>query len=271
MNDLFDMHNLIALALPVVESIALAIITAIIGLYVIKWITGKLTKFVEKKSVDPSLKPFLVSLISASLKVLLVISIIGILGINTTSFVAVIAAAGFAVGLAFQGSLANFAGGILLLTLRPFKVGDYVEANGLNGTVQAVQILYTELVTPDNKVIYIPNGSVSNASIINYSVKDTRRVDFQFGVGYEADSDKVISVLKEIVDEHALVLREPEPFVRMSEHADSAVVYTVRAWVNAGDYWTVYFDIIETVKKRFDEENISIPYPQMDVHIEKRQ
>ncbi len=263
------MNNLIDLALPVLQNIALAILTLIIGLMIIKWITARITRAVDKTSLDVSLKPFICSLINISLKVLLVISIIGILGINTTSFVAVIAAAGFAIGLAFQGSLANFAGGILLLTLRPFKVGDYIEANGYNGTVQAIQILYTELVTPDNKVTFIPNGSLSNASIINYSVKDTRRVDFNFGVGYEVDADKVANVLQEIVSNHSRALKEPEPFVRMSEHGDSAVVFTVRVWVKAEDYWTVYFDTIETVKKRFDEENISIPYPQMDVHLNK--
>ena len=263
------MNNLIDLVLPVLQNIALAILTLIIGLMIIKWITARITKSVDKTSLDGSLKPFICSLINISLKVLLVISIIGILGINTTSFVAVIAAAGFAIGLAFQGSLANFAGGILLLALRPFKVGDYIEANGYNGTVQAIQILCTELVTPDNKVIFIPNGSLSNASIVNYSVKDTRRVDLNFGVGYEVDTDKVANVLQEIVSNHSQALKEPEPFVRMSEHGDSAVVFTVRVWVKAEDYWTVYFDTIETVKKRFDEENISIPYPQMDVHLNK--
>ncbi len=268
---MIDLYNIfIALALPIVKSIALAILTVVIGLVIIRWVTEKLTNIIEKTSFDPNLKPFIASLINALLKVLLVLSVIGILGIDTSSFVAVIAAAGFAIGLAFQGSLANFAGGVLLLTLRPFKVGDFIEANGYNGTVQAVQILYTELVTPDNKVIYIPNGNISNASIVNYSVKDTRRVDFKFGVGYETDSDHVISVLMEIVSHHALILKEPEPFVRMSEHGDNALVYTVRAWVNASDYWTVYFDIIETVKKRFDEEGISIPYPQIDVHIGKK-
>jgi len=255
------------LAMPILQNIALAILTLIIGLMVIKWITGRLTKVIEKTSLDTSLKPFIVSLTNVSLKVLLVISIIGILGINTTSFVAVIAAAGFAIGLAFQGSLSNFAGGVLLLTLRPFKVGDYIEANGFNGTVQVIQILYTELVTVDNKVIYIPNGSLSNASILNYSAKDTRRVDLNFGVGYEVDTDKVANVLQEIVSNHSRALKEPEPFVRMSEHGDSAVVFTVRIWVKAEDYWTVYFDTIETVKKRFDEENISTPYPQMAVHL----
>ncbi len=264
------MDQFITLAVPIIKSIALAILTLVIGLIVIKWIDGIVKKSIDNSKIDSNSKPILKSLIIGSLKVLLIISVINILGVDTTSFVALIAAVGFAVGLAFQGSLSNFAGGILLLTLRPLRVGDYVEANGYSGTVQAVQILYTELVTVDNKVIFIPNGSLSNNSIVNYSIKDTRRVDFKFGVGYESDANQVIGVLKEIVKNHAQVLKEPEPFVRMSEHGDRAVMFTVRVWVEANDYWTVYFDIIETVKKRFDAENISIPYPQMDVHIEQR-
>lgn len=264
------MNSFIDLSMPVIKSVALAILAVLIGLKVIHWITKTVEKIIERSSLDTTLKPFIVSLVNALLKVLLVISIISILGIDTTSFVAVIAAAGFAVGLAFQGSLSNFAGGVLLLALRPFKVGDYIEASGFSGTVQAIQILYTELVTVDNKVIFIPNGSLSNASIVNYSVKSTRRVDFKFGVGHKADSHKVIEVLHGVVGNHALILKEPETFVRMSEHGESAIFFTVRVWVNAQDYWTVYFDIIETVKRRFDEESISIPYPQMDVHLKQQ-
>jgi small conductance mechanosensitive channel len=264
------MNSFVDLSMPVIKSVALAILAVLIGLKVIHWITKTVEKIIERSSLDKTLKPFIVSLVNALLKVLLVISIISILGIDTTSFVAVIAAAGFAVGLAFQGSLSNFAGGVLLLALRPFKVGDYIEAGGFSGTVQAIQILYTELVTVDNKVVFIPNGSLSNASIVNYSVKNTRRVDFKFGVGYEADSSKVKDTLQAVAGNHPLVLNEPEPFVRMSEHGDSAIVFTVRVWVNAQDYWTVYFDLIETVKKRFDEEGISIPYPQMDVHLKQQ-
>jgi small conductance mechanosensitive channel len=263
------MNNLIDLGMPIVKSIVFALVTLIIGLMVIRWITGRLSKYMEKSSLDNNLKPFLSSFVNVALKVFLVIAIIRILGIDTTSIVAALAAVGFAIGLALQGALSNFVGGILLLCVKPFKAGDYIEANGYQGTVKQMQILNTELVTPDNKIIYIPNGSLSNATIVNYSVNQTRRVDFTFGVGYETDSIRVIQVLKEIVDNHPNILGDPEPFIRMSEHGDSAVVYSVRAWVNAADYWTVYYDIIEIVKKRFDEENISIPYPQMDVHFNK--
>jgi len=263
------MDNIINLAIPVIKSIAFAIVTLIIGLLVIKWIMRHLSNYMKKSSIDNSLKPFVLSSVNITLKGFLVISIINILGIDTSSIVAALAALGFALGLALQGSLSNFAGGILLLFLKPFKAGDYIEANGYEGTVKHMQILNTELVTPDNKVIYMPNGNLANTSIVNYSVNDTRRVDFAFGVGYDADNVNVIQALKEIVDNHQLVLRDPEPFVRMSEHGDNAVVYTVKVWVNAIDYWTVYYDIIEMVKKGFDEKNISIPYPQMDVHINK--
>ncbi|MFA6670288.1 MAG: mechanosensitive ion channel domain-containing protein [Bacillota bacterium] len=261
------MENLLSLALPVIKSIVFAIVVLIVGLLIIRWVTKKVDRIIDKKELDATLKPFIKSVISVVLKALLVVAIISILGIETTSFVALFGAAGLAVGLAFQGSLSNFVGGVLILVTKPFKVGDYIEANGHSGTVEAIQILYTDLVTVDNKVIRIPNGSLSNASITNYSEKDTRRVDFQFGAGYEADPAKVIRVLSDIVANHPQALKEPEPFVRMSEHGDSAVIYTVRVWVKAADYWTVHFDVIEKVKQRFDEEGLSIPYPQMDVHV----
>ncbi|WP_245736136.1 mechanosensitive ion channel family protein [Virgibacillus subterraneus] len=186
-------------ALPIIKNIALAIIVLIVGLIVIKAITNIIGKRIERSKTDDTLKPFLLSLIGTILKILLILSIIKILGVDITSFVAIIAAAGFAIGLAFQGSLANFAGGILLLTLRPFRVGDYVEGAGYSGTVKGIQILYTELITPDNKVIYIPNGILSNSGIVNYSVNDTRRVDFQFRTGYESDTNHVLETLNDVV------------------------------------------------------------------------
>ena len=263
------MENLFILTLPIIKSIALALVTLVVGLAIIKRFSKFLENRVKKSHIDNTLKPFISSVVSTILKVLLGISVVKILGIDTTSFVAVLASAGLAIGLAFQGTLSNFAGGVLLLTLRPFRVGDFIEANGYTGTVESIQVLYTNIITVDNKVVFVPNGSLSNASIINYSVKDTRRVDLKFGVGYDTDTNRVQEVLKEIVAEHALVLKDPEPFVRMSEHGDSAIVFTVRVWVKSSDYWTVHFDLIENVKNRFFEENISIPFPQMDVHLNK--
>lgn len=264
------MINFISFALPIIESIVFAIVVLIVGLLVIKWITKIIGKILDKNKIDATLKPYIKSITSAVLKVLLIVAIIEILGIKTTSFVAIFGAAGLAVGLAFQGSLSNFAGGVLILVTKPFKVGDYIEATGHSGTVEAIQLLYTDLVTVDNKVIRIPNGSLSNASIINYSEKDTRRVDLQFSAAYEADSAKVIRVLTEVITNHPLTRKDPEPFVRMSEHADSAVIYTVRVWVDAANYWDVHFDVIEKVKQRFDEEGLSIPYPQMDVYVKNQ-
>lgn len=258
-----DWINLIVeMAMP----LALAIVTLLVGLTVIKVLVNIISKQIYKSKLDESLKPFIMSVISVGLKLLLVVSVVGILGIPTASFVAILGSFGLALGLAFQGSLSNLAGGVLLLTMRPFKVGDYIEGAGYDGTVKAIQILYTELVTPDNKMIYVPNGNLSNSGIVNYSVHDTRRVDFTFGVGYEVDNQHVLSTLKQIVLKHPAVLLDPEPFIRLSGHGDSAVEYTVRVWTKADDYWDVHFDLLEEVKTTFDQENISIPYPQMDIH-----
>ena len=263
MTDLFD------LALPIIKSIVFAIVVLIVGLLVIKWITKVVGKILDKNKIDETLKPYIKSITSTVLKILLIVSVIGILGIETSSFVAIFGAAGLAIGLAFQGSLSNFAGGVLILATKPFKVGDYIDSTGHSGTVESIQLLYTHLVTVDNKVIRIPNGNLANESIVNYSEKDTRRVDFQFSATYEADSSEVVRVLTEVVQNHSQTLKDPEPFVRMSEHGDRAIIYTVRVWVNSADYWDVHFDVIEKVKQRFDEEGISIPYPQMDIYMKK--
>ena len=264
------MIDYLNLALPVVKSIISAIAVFVIGLFIIEWILKRVSRIVDNNKLDPTLKPFIKSVISAVLKVLLIVATINILGIETTSFVALFGAAGFAVGLAFQGSLSNFAGGVLILVTKPFKVGDYIEASGHSGSVEAIRILYTDLVTVDNKVIRIPNGSLSNASITNFSEKSTRRLDLSFSAGYKDDASKVIRVLSEIAMDHPLVLNEPAPFVRMSELGASAVKYSVRLWVKTSDYWAVNFDVLEQAKKRFDEEGLSIPYPQMDVHLNKK-
>jgi len=246
-----------------------AVIVLLIGLFVIKKITKLVEKLLVKGKVDATLKPFLVSLTSGILKLLLVISVLGMLGVAMTSFIAILGAASLAIGLAFQGTLSNFAGGVLLLTLRPFKVGDFITATGYTGTVEAIHILNTVLITLDNQVISIPNGALSNTSIVNVNAKPTRRVDLNFGVGYEQDIDKVKKILTDICNTHPLVLKDPAPFIKLIEHGDSAVVFVVRAWANTANYWDVYFDLLETVKKRFDEEGVSIPYPQMDVHMDK--
>lgn len=262
-------NALSSMIVPFVKSLGLAIIATFVGLALIRKVANIVGTQVEKSNLDDTLKPFIMSLVSGALKVLLGISVVGILGVETSSFVAVLAASGFAVGLAFQGSLSNFAGGILLLFVRPINVGDYIEVGEFGGTVEAINILNTTLTTPDNKVIYIPNGTLSDMSIINYSVKDTRRVQWVFGVAYDQDLDKVKQVLREILESHPSVLNDPEPFVKMSSQGDSSIDFTVRAWVNAGDFWDVHFDVLETVTKRFETENIEIPYPTMDINLEK--
>ncbi|MCK8059323.1 MULTISPECIES: mechanosensitive ion channel family protein [unclassified Fusibacter] len=252
-----------------IAGIAYALITFLVGWSIIGAVNKYMPKTLAKTKLDDTLKPFVTSLIIIGAKVILIVTVIGMLGVENTSFVAILGAASFAVGLAFQGTLSNFAGGVLLITLRPFKVGDVISAAGFTGTVEAVHIFNTVIVTPDNKVALIPNGTLSNTSILNYSIKDTRRVDLNFGVGYDADIDRVKSILSEIIANQPGTLSDPAPFVAVSEHADSAVIFVVRVWVNAADFWAVHFGLLETVKKRFDQENISIPYPQMDVHLDK--
>jgi small conductance mechanosensitive channel len=220
-----------------------------------------------KAEVDDTLISFVGNLTYIALLVFVIIAAINQLGIQTTSFIAVIGAAGLAIGLALQGSLANFAAGVLMIIFRPFKVGDFVEAAGVAGVVEAVQIFTTQLKTPDNKTIIIPNASVTGGSITNFSAKDTRRVDMVIGVGYGDDLKKVREILEDILAKDDRILKDPEPTIGVLELADNSVNFAVRPWVKTGDYWGVYFDVTETVKRRFDEEGISIPYPQRDVHL----
>lgn len=246
--------------------IGISLLIIIVGFIIAKNVKKILVKAMDKTKLDDTSKPFIASLIYNVLRVVIVVFALENVVEGGSSLAAILASAGLAIGLAFQGSLANFAGGILLLILRPFKVGDLIEVNGHKGIVESVQVFNTTLKTFDNCIITMPNGPVSNADITNYSAKDQRRVDLTFGVGYEQDVDRVKAVLLTIASEHELILKDPEPFVRLSEHGDSAVMFVVRVWTNSEDYWTVYFDLLETVKKRFDEEEISIPYPQLDVH-----
>ncbi|MCP5184001.1 MAG: mechanosensitive ion channel [Pseudomonadales bacterium] len=257
----------IALVIARAPGLLLALVVLLVGLWLIARVSRLVAAGLRKAEVDDTLAKFLVSLISVSLKVLLFISVVQMIGVETTSFIALLGAAGLAVGLALQGSLANFAGGVLILLFRPFRVGDVVETEGVTGTVAAIQIFSTIILTPDRKRVIVPNGPVANGVITNYSAEATRRVDFVFGIGYDDDLRRAKAVLQRIISEEARILREPEPLVVVSELADSSVNFTVRVWVNAADYWGVYFDTIERVKLVFDEEGISIPFPQRDVHV----
>jgi small conductance mechanosensitive channel len=245
----------------------LAVVVLIIGLWVINRFVAATRKTLEMRSFDPTLGRFLTSLLGVVFKALLLISVASMIGIATTSFIAILGAAGLAIGLALQGSLANFAGGVLVLMFRPFKVGDFIEAQGVSGTVAEIQIFNTVIKTPDNKVMIVPNGPISNGIITNYSKEATRRVDFVFGIGYGDDMAQARSVLEELVAADDRILSDPPSKVVVSELADSSVNFTVRVWVNAPDYWGVYFDMTESVKLAFDQANISIPYPQSDVHL----
>lgn len=246
-----------------------AILTLLIGLWVIKIIQKTVKKTFEKRNVDSSLRGFLNSMIGILLKVMLVISVVGMLGVEMTSFIAILGAAGLAVGMALSGTLQNFAGGVMILIFKPFKVGDFIDAQGHTGTVNEIQIFNTILKTPDNKTIIIPNGGLSTSSMTNYSTEPQRRVDFVFGIAYGDDFDKAKKVLIKLINEDERILKDPEPFVALTELADSSVNIVVRVWAEAANYWGIYFDLHEKVYKTFDKEGLHIPFPQMDVHLQK--
>ena len=245
-----------------------AIFALIIGLWIIKKIVGGVAKLMSSKNVDDSLQPFLRSLLNISLKALLVISVLSMLGVEMTSFVAILGAAGLAVGLALSGTLQNFAGGVMILIFKPFEVGHVITAQGHTGSVFEIQIFNTILKTPDNKHIIIPNGGLSTGSMVNFSKEATRRVDWTFGIGYGDDIDKAKEVLSTLIQTDSRIKQDPEPFIAVSELGDSSVNLAVRVWVDASDYWGVYFAMNESVYKTFDKEGLSIPYPQMDVHVQ---
>lgn len=254
------------LSLSYGPKLALAIVTLIIGLWVINRFIRTLNNNLTSK-VDATLGQFVCSILSVILKVVLLISVASMVGIETTSFVAVLGAAGLAVGLALQGSLANFAGGVVILLFKPFKVGDLIEAQGYIGSVSEIQIFNTILKTGDNRVVIIPNGSLSSSSMVNINKETTRRVDLSFGIGYGDDIDQAKSLLQSLASHDARVLKDPAPVFVVAELADSSVNFTVRLWVNTSDYWGVFFDMQEGVKKAFDAHGISIPYPQQDVYM----
>lgn len=245
----------------------LAIITLVIGLWLIGFVTKVTRKAMEKTKTDKTLIPFITNLLSWGLKLLLFISVASMVGIATTSFIAVLGAAGLAIGLALQGSLGNFAGGVLVLVFKPYNVGDLIEAQGHLGVVKEVQIFNTILLTPNNKRVIIPNGAVSNGSIVNYSAEGLLRVDLVIGIAYESDISKAKEVLYKAMAEHDLVLQDPQSTVAVSELADSSVNLVVRPWCKASDYWQVYFDITEAAKVNLEESGITIPFPQRDVHL----
>lgn len=255
------------LLIEIVTNIAVAAAILIVGLWIAKRLKRVLSSLMEKRGVDPLIASFLGSIAHILIAAFVLIAALGQLGIQTTSLVAIMGAAGLAIGLSLQGSLANFASGVMIIAFRPFKVGDFIEAGGAIGVVEGIQIFSTQMRTGDNKTIIVPNAGITGGTITNYSTKDTRRVDMVFAIGYDDDIKKAKQILQDIVTNDERILQDPAPVVAVSELADSSVNFVVRPWVNSADYWNVYWDLTEKVKLVFDSEGISIPYPQRDVHM----
>jgi len=239
----------------------------IIGKVIAKMVKAGIGKAMAKAKSDPILISFTSNMIYAGLLAFIIIAALGQLGIQTTSFIAILGAAGLAVGLALQGSLSNFAAGVLMIIFRPFKQGDFIEGAGVAGVVEEVHIFNTIMRTGDNKTIIIPNAGLMNGNIVNYSSKPTRRLDLVIGIGYDDDIKKAKNVLNELMQQESRILKDPAPTLGLLELADSSVNFAVRPWVNSADYWGVHFDLLESIKLRFDQEGISIPYPQQDIHL----
>ncbi|WP_339651382.1 mechanosensitive ion channel family protein [Halopseudomonas pelagia] len=255
------------LALQYGSQVLLAIITLAIGWWIIGRLTSAVHVLLEKRHVDRTLHSFIGTLIGVGLKVLLLISVAGMIGVETTSFIALIGAAGLAVGLALQGSLANFAGGMLILILRPFRAGEYIEAQGIGGTVDSIQIFFTVLKTPDNKTIIVPNGSLSNGNIVNYSRQPTRRVDINIGIDYGDDVRQARTILLGLAEADERVFKDPAPVVWLTGLGDSSVDLSLRMWTKTEDFWGVFWELQELAKEAFDKQGISIPFPQRTVHL----
>ncbi|WP_298943946.1 small-conductance mechanosensitive channel MscS [uncultured Psychromonas sp.] len=250
-------------------NIVFAIATLIIGMMVARFIAGTLHKVLTKRKLDNTIIDFVSHMVRYVIIAFVIIAALGRIGVETTSFVAIIGAAGLAVGLALQGSLSNFASGVLIIALRPFKAGEYIEAAGTAGTVESVQIFSTTLTTPDNKFVVVPNSAILGGNIVNYSRKPTRRIDLIVGVSYNADLAKTKAVLEAVLKANDGILKSPEPLVAVAELADSSVNLVVRPWVNGPDYWRVRFELMEAIKNNLDEAGIEIPFPQMDIHMDK--
>jgi small conductance mechanosensitive channel len=249
--------------------LALALVLLIVGFWVINKFTRFFNNVMKKREMDESLRPFLTSVINITLKVMIFIPIVAILGVATSSFLAILGSAGLAIGLALQGSLANFAGGVIILTVKPFHKGHFIKAAGEMGTVDQIRIFNTKLKTPDNQVVYIPNGQLAGSTIVNFSEQDTRRLVIDAGIGYEDDIMKAKKVISDIIASDNRILNEPAPQVVVLSMADSAVIISLRVWVNTADYWNIFFDLQEKIKMTFDKEGITIPFPQTTLSLSK--
>lgn len=260
------LEDTISLGVEAGKSILLALAIFIVGRYIIKLINKLVAGMLERRNVEPTIQSFLKSFINILLTILLIITVVSALGVNTTSFAALLASAGVAVGMALSGNLQNLAGGIILLLFKPYKVGDYIDAQGISGTVKAIQIFHTLLTTVDNKEIYVPNGALSSGNVVNYSKNPLRRVDFTVGVEYGTEIEKVKKVTMDIINADSRILKDPAPFVAVCELADSSVNFTVRVWVDAANYWGVFFDMNEKIYTEYNKQGIGFPFPQIQVH-----
>lgn len=270
-----DWDQLWATIVEWASNTGIKIVIALLLLFISFRIVTIVCRRIEKRALngkhkaDKTLTKTLLYIAKIVLKTVIVVCLIGYLGIDTSGVTALIASLGVGVGLAVNGALSNFAGGALLLITRPFKVDDYIEVGEYSGTVEDIRMTQTRIKTSDNKTIYIPNGTLSTSSIVNYSEKDIRRVDITFSIGYANDFEEAKSIISSIIEAHELALKDPAPFVRVSEHGASSVNIVTRVWVKSADYWTVHFDLLESVKKAFDEKGIEIPFNQLDVHVKK--
>jgi small conductance mechanosensitive channel len=270
MPESLDFGNLLTTyIIPWSISLVSALAIFIIGRWVAKLLTRLLRKLLTKTKMDVILINFIYSIVNAILLLFIIIAALDQLGVDTTSLIALLGAAGLAVGLALQNSLQNFAAGVLLIIFRPFKTGDFVEAGGTAGVVESISIFSTIMRTGDNREVIVPNGSIYNGTITNFSARETRRIDMVFGIGYGDDIKKAKEILQQILDADERILKDPAPLIAVGELGDSSVNFNVRPWVKSGDYWNVRFDVTEQVKLAFDENGISIPFPQMDVHLDK--
>ena len=267
---MIDLDTIIETAISAAPKLFGAIIIIILGWLFAKFLLRSLDKSMQNRKVEATARIFLTNILDKVLKIAIIISAVSFLGVEMASFVAILAAMTFAVGLALQGSLSNFAGGVLIILFRLYKKGDFIEAQSQMGTVEKIEIFHTTLKTPQNQIIIVPNGPLANGTIKNFSVMPTRRADWSFGISYDNDFEKAKKIITKVLEKDKRVLKEPKPFVKVGELGDSSVNITTRAWVNKEDFWGVMFDTTETVKKEFDKQKISIPYPQMDVHMKKK-
>ncbi len=258
--------QLLASGIELGKRILIASLIYLVGRYVVKWLNRLFTKILERRRIEPELKTFLESLCSMVLNVLLFIAVVGALGIETTSFAALLASIGATLGMALSGQMQNFAGGVIILLNKPYKIGDFINTNGVSGTVKEIQIFHTKLLTVDNITILVPNGSISSGVLTNYSQQELRRIDFTVGVEYGTSVDKVRATLVDIIKTDSRLLQEPEPMIALSELADSSVNIIVRVWTKTEDYWPAYFNLKETVYKTFNDRQIGFPFPQLTVH-----